>query len=375
MTAAGPGRAERKRTVLANERSRRAGLTELLSRLLVAFTVEFDGVAEQRIEHRRGNIDAVWLASQAMWANFLQFIPADGVPLDRLASLVPIINMPGLRRWRYVRLEPDPAGRRPAPDTVVRKTRQGARAAAAWSGLADEIEQRWRTRFGSDTVTRLSAALARIDTEPATPYLPVANFGDGMRSDHARGVSAAGPVDLSVQLSHVLLALTLDYESRSQLSLPLVADVLVHLSERDSPVPYVVAASGVSKVAVNVLLGFLQRRGLSVLSSQQRRRLVRLTGAGMEAREQHLFILNGQRKRHRERYGAVVGELSAAARAILDAREVDGTPRLAEGLRPLPGSWRARPSYLAQTEAFVADPWRLPAQPMVLHRGGYPDGS
>jgi hypothetical protein len=47
----------------------------------------------------------------------------------------------------------------------------------------------------------------------------------------------------------------------------------------------------------------------------------------------------------------VVDELSAAALAILDAREADDTPRLAEGLRPLPGSWRARPSYLVQTEA------------------------
>ena len=351
------------------------GLTELLSRLLVAFTVEFDGVAEQRIEHRRGNKDSVWLASQAMWTNFLQFVPADGVPLNRLASLVPIINLPGLRRWRYLRLEPDPAGRRPAPDTVVRMTRQGARAAAAWSGLADEIEQRWRTRFGSNAVTRLSAALATLDTEPATPYLPVVNFADGMRSDHARGVSAVGPVDLSVRLAHVLLALTLDYESRSQLSLPLVADVLVHVGERDTPVTELVAASGVSKVAVNVLLRFLQRHRLGVASSQQRRRLVRLTGTGMEAREQHLYTFDDQRKRHRERYGAVVDELSAAALAILDAREADDTPRLAEGLRPLPGSWRARPSYLVQTEAFVADPWRLPAQPMVLHRGGYPDGS
>jgi hypothetical protein len=351
------------------------GLTELLSRLLVAFTVEFDGVSEPQIEHRRGNKNSVWLASQAMWANFLQFVPADGVPLNQLASLVPIINLPGLRRWRYVRLEPDPAGRRPAPDTVVRMTPQGAAAAAVWNGLADEIEQRWRTRFGSSAVKRLSAALAKLDTEPATPYLPVVNFADGMRSDHARGVSAPGPVDLSVRLSHVVLALTLDYESRSQLSLPLVADVLVHLGERETPVTELVAASGVSKVAINSLLGFLQRRRLGVVSSQQRRRLVRLTGTGMEAREQHLYTLNGQRKRHRARYGAVVDELSAAALAIVDARDADDTPCLAEGLRPLPGSWRARPSYLVQTEAFVADPWRLPAQPMVLHRGGYPDGS
>jgi hypothetical protein len=351
------------------------GLTELLSRLLVAFTVEFDGVAEQRIEHRRGNEDSVWLASQAMWANFLQFVPADGVPLNRLASLVPIVNLPGLRRWRYVRLEPDPARRRPAPDTVVHMTPQGARAAAAWNGLADEIEQGWRTRFGSDAVSRLSAALAELDAEPATPYLPVVNFADGMRSDHARGVSAVAPVDLSVRLSHVLLALTMDYESRSQLSLPLVADVLVHLGERDVPVTELVAASGVSTVAVNALLGFLQRHRLGVVSSQQRRRSVRLTGAGMAAREQHLYIVDGQRERHRGRYGAVVDELSAAALAILEARDADGTPRVAQGLRPPPGSWRARRSYLAQTEAFVADPWRLPAQPMVLHRGGYPDGS
>jgi predicted transcriptional regulator len=203
----------------------------------------------------------------------------------------------------------------------------------------------------------------------------VVNFADGMRSDHARGVSAVGPVDLSVQLSHVLLALTLDYESGSQLSLPLVADVLVHLGERDMPVTELVAASGVSKVAINALLGFLQRRGLGVVSSQERRRFVRLTSTGMEAREQHLYTLDGQPKRHRERYGAAVDELSAAALAILEAREADDTPRLAEGLRSLPGSWRAWPRYRVQTEAFVADPWRLPAQPMVLHRGGYPDGS
>lgn len=175
-------------------------------------------------------------------------------------------------------------------------------------------------------MTRLSAALAKLDTEPATPYLPVVNFADGMRSDHARGVSAAGPVDLSVRLSHVLLALTLDYESRSQLSLPLVADVLVHLGERDTRATELVAASGVSKVAINALLGFLQRRRLGVVSSRERRRLVRLTGTGMEAREQHLYTLDGQRKRHRERYGAVVDELSAAALASLTPARLTTRP-------------------------------------------------
>jgi hypothetical protein len=40
----------------------------------------------------------------------------------------------------------------------------------------------------------------------------------------------------------------------------------------------------------------------------------------MAAREQHLYTLDGQRKRHRKRYGVVVDELSAAALAILAAR-------------------------------------------------------
>ncbi len=39
-------------------------------------------------------------------------------------------------------------------------------------------------------------------------------------------------------------------------------------------------------------------------------------------------------------------------------------------------AWRAHPPYLAQTAAVLADPaGALPHQPMVLHRGGYPEGS
>jgi hypothetical protein len=129
-------------------------------------------------------------------------------------------------------------------------------------------------------------------------------------------------------------------------------------------------------VAINVLLGFLQRRLLGVVSHQQRRRLARLTGTSMEAREQHLYTLDSQRKGHHEHYGAEVDELSAAAQAILDAREADGAPLLAEGLRPPPGSWRARPSYLGRRPGnFVTDPWRLPHSRWSLHTWRVPDGS
>jgi hypothetical protein len=46
-------------------------------------------------------------------------------------------------------------------------------------------------------------------------------------------------------------------------------------------------------------------------------------------------------------------------------------------LSRLPGGWRARNPYLRQTTAVLDDPGAaLPHYPMVvLHRGGWPDGS
>jgi hypothetical protein len=47
------------------------------------------------------------------------------------------------------------------------------------------------------------------------------------------------------------------------------------------------------------------------------------------------------------------------------------------GLQPYPDGWRAtRNPYRARTQAMLADPASaLPRYPMVLGRGGYPDGS
>ncbi len=62
--------------------------------------------------------------------------------------------------------------------------------------------------------------------------------------------------------------------------------------------------------------------------------------------------------------------------AVAGHQAGDGGPSLALGLQPYPDGWRSRPPYLAQTKAFLADPaGALPRHPMVLHRGGYPDGS
>jgi hypothetical protein len=57
--------------------------------------------------------------------------------------------------------------------------------------------------------------------------------------------------------------------------------------------------------------------------------------------------------------------------AIVSQREA-----LPAGLGPPDGCWRAGRPYLAQTRRVLADPTAaLPWNPMVLHRGGWPDGS
>jgi len=67
---------------------------------------------------------------------------------------------------------------------------------------------------------------------------------------------------------------------------------------------------------------------------------------------------------------ADIAQLGTALQRVLD------NARLAEGLRPHPEGWRAARRYLVHTEAMLDDPARaLPAYPMVLHRGGWPDGS
>ncbi len=72
------------------------------------------------------------------------------------------------------------------------------------------------------------------------------------------------------------------------------------------------------------------------------------------------------------RFGAKpVSRLADALEALLGRPDV-----LALGLQLHPGGWRGTKPYLAQTEAVLTDPTAaLPHYPMVLHRGGWPDGS
>ena len=70
-------------------------------------------------------------------------------------------------------------------------------------------------------------------------------------------------------------------------------------------------------------------------------------------------------RRWREEFGAEVVDGLRGALEELAVGDGDGRPRLFAGLQPYPDGWRAS----------VRRPRTLPHYPMVLHRGGYPDGS
>ncbi|MFI5755982.1 hypothetical protein [Streptomyces sp. NPDC051569] len=187
------------------------------------------------------------------------------------------------------------------------------------------------------------------------------------------------PLPLSALLSRVLLAFTADFEQASRLSLAVSANVLRVLDEDGLRVRDLPALTGVSKEAVAVSLGFLERHGYALVEpdpAAPRTRVARLTPLGLGARRKYPRILAEVETAWRRRLGGrAVSELRDALRAVTGAA-ADGEPCLSLGLRPPPDGWRAHPPYRALTARLLADPVAgLPQYPMVSHRGGFPDGS
>jgi len=361
-------------------------LATLVSQTLVAFTIEFDNEAEHQLHHRTtrgasGSQRGAWLTSQAMWANFMQFVDADGVRLGEMEGLAAITNLEGLKRWRLIDVGPDPLDDREKPplsELVVRPTRAGRRAQEIWRPLTGVIEQRWRERFGDEVIEALSEALQLLGVQSESrlpPYLPVVYnrmSADLGRFEPSASMVAARSVgvrlDLSVLLSHVLLMFTVDFERQSKLSLPISANALRVLDETGVRVRDIPRMTGVSKEAIAMSTGLLQRLECAFLDpdpTASRGKVVRLTPKGLKAQEKFHRILDGTEEQWRTRFGEAN---IARLRALLEQLVGEPTARVSPlflGLEPYPECWRAS----------VRRPEMLPHYPMVLHRGGYPDGS
>jgi DNA-binding MarR family transcriptional regulator len=378
-----------------------APLSTPLSHALIAFTIELDNEFERRFAE--AGIGRRFGISTVMWSNFLRFV-GDGITVGGLpvVSGLPKATMRstlgGMERWRYVDVVEDPATSPPESkrggwgsarglrsDWVVRPTPAGLKAREIWQPLFDEIERRWQERFGTDEIRELRQALGAVtgtlDVE-LPEYLPIVGSANGMAAEIAHrerqttpGDTAPGP-HLSTLLAQTLLAYTLDFERGSDVSLPLSANFLRALDATGVDVRELPALGGVSKEATSMALRFLTKAGHVVVATAPAAKLARLTPKGGEAREVAHELHSEVERAWDARFGATtVQRLRVALDGVLGQRDGEHA-RLSLGLEPPPGGWRATKPYVEQTRAVLADPTgRLPHYPMVLHRGGWPDGS
>lgn len=366
--------------------ARRLPLSALLSQPLVAFIIEFDNEAEHRIPHRTtsygktpGSPRALWLVSMVMWENCMRCVPEQGISVRALECLVRArTNWNGMLRWKYIWLEPAPEDPRPKPPQsalIVRPTAAGRMAQQIWRPLTSEIESRWSERFGPAVVDRLRHALQTISSrlDPALPNcLPILKYGlfnqllDLRRCGSVTPDPSASKPALPQLLSRVLLAFALEFETDSPLALAIGANVLRIVQADALRVRDLPARSGVAKPGLAMAVKFLTNHGYATVQPEARGSRVQvliLSPKGVQAHDQYQRRLAAVERNWEERFGAA--DIERLRTALQEVIGTSPDSALFRGLEPWPEGWRAR----------VGRPLTLPHFPMILHRGGFPDGS
>ncbi len=359
----------------------RLSLPTLLSHALVAFTVEFDNEFERLVPHRTTEHGSTtrshpvpWLVSRVMWSNFMRFIDEEGTTVRELQHRlrVPPKNMRiWLTRlgewWGYIVVQ---------PNGMVRPTPGGRKAIEIWRTLESLIEKRWRERFGQDTIDHLRETLVTVvsQIEVALPDgLPILGYGlfstgpEDAQSALADATTMTS-LPLASLLSKVLLSFAIEFERESEVSLAISANVLRVAHEGGVEVSDLPRLSGVSKEAIATSLSFLGKRGYAVIqpkSTAGRKKVLVLTPKGRKAQDKYRQLLLDMEERWQARFGQLpIDRLRDLLEQLALAPAEQQSP-LFRGLEPYPDGWRAS----------LPRPEVLPHYPMVLHRGGFPDGS
>jgi hypothetical protein len=215
---------------------------------------------------------------------------------------------------------------------------------------------------GGGVVDHLREGLTSIGERfPGLPdTLPILRYGLFCEVEDTAGRSA-GESSLGALLSRPLLAFALGYERGVKLSLAVMLNVVRVLVGDGVRVTDLPGLSGVSREAIAMALTLLETAQCVEVWSRDRRRVVRLTDRGPNARRRGLRRVRDQEAAWHERFG---DELRAALAPLVGDGTRSGS-RLFAGLEPYPRGWRSD----------VRPPGRLPWFPMVPHRGGWPDGS
>jgi len=370
----------------------RVPLSTLLSHALVAFTIEFDNEFEHQMPHRTtnhgstaGTRHAPWLVSMVMWSNFMQFVGEEGTTIRELQRRLKMSDK-NLRSWLarmgewwgYIVVETKVAGnrsKRTHPDAMVLPTPGGRKAIEIWRTLEGLIENRWRERFGEDLIDHLretlTAIVSQIDVE--LPHgLPILGYGlfssapEHTQRSVGTAVPAIATLPLAPLLSQALLWFAIEFERDSEMSLAICSNVLRVLTEQGVQVRDLPRLTAVSKEAIAMSLSFLIKRGFAAMKSEttgSRIRMLVLTAKGRSAQGRYRQLMWAIEERWKSRFGE---EAVFRLRELLERLEPAALRSpLLRGLEPYSDGWRAS---IPKFEG-------LPHYPMVLHRGGFPDGA
>lgn len=363
----------------------RLSLAALLSQALVAYTIEFDNEFERQSPHRTELLGpsgggGPWLTSMVMWFNCMRHVSETPITVSELVHRARTrTNVAGMHRWRYIDVQASPDTKRAKPlddELLVSATRKGRNSQQVLRPLARDIDERWVDRFGAGQMETLRGALRAVVSQADVDLpdcLPILHHGLWSAEPTRPGFSQregrphdVGTLALPSLLSRALLVLVIDFESRSKVSLAIHADLLRVLGEQPTRVRDIPRLSGVSKEAVSMAAGFAVNRGFAVLEPNPNRSPgmgARLTTKGLVSKDMHARLLRKVDEEWDSRYGA---DVTGALRESLEALGGDSRgSRLLQGIPAFPEGWRAA----------VPKAETLPHFPMLLHRGGYPDGA
>jgi hypothetical protein len=339
-------------------------ITALLSQVLIALTIETDNEFEHRTPHftsdhgHHGSFGP-WLTSYAMYANFLRFVPDDGIVMSELAAKAgypPPVHPAyhGMWRWGYVTYEPDISGSTPKKkdgDVIVRLHPVNASARASWAAVVDDMATRWQAR-GLDALQAALIPIVEAIDRPLPEYMPLVGFG---RRQPDLGNPESRPaieLDLLGLLSQALLVMAYEFEATSELALGTYSGLLEPLTDEPVATRHLYEITGIAAKEWSSAMNQLAKAGLAEVGGKPK--TLALTAAGLAAKAAAAKTLQAVQAKH---YGPSFEHL----RRELEAVVADAW----EWTEPYPDNWRSK----------VKVPHRLAHFPVVSHRGGYPDGS
>ncbi|MFF1817756.1 hypothetical protein ACFVWG_10710 [Kribbella sp. NPDC058245] len=325
-------------------------LSTLLAQALIAYRIELDNEFERQLA--QSGFPGFKLP--AVFWSLLRHVDDPGTTVVTLLErtgwtekdLFPMIG--GVERWGYVevRLETDGPIRRPSKDgygssrrlrgtSILAPKSVCRRAKELWPPTIAATDDRWTERFGRTVMAELRSSLAAI-------------------TGAATGGSIADP------LATALDAFAREVETTSPVPMAIAANFLPALSADPIRVRELPGRTGVTGRPVARALGALQRSGMITVTPAEtgRGKVVTLTPAGLRERNAYTERVTQVERSWRSRHGSAVIE---SLRGTLEALR----PRLAEGLQPAEGGWRASREYATQTRAILDDPRSaLPRHPV-----------